>query len=342
MSVLQGVAWTAVAAVVGALLTNRVRERAIRTALIDVPNERSSHTRATPRGGGLAIVVVAALALALLAVRRGADAQLAALAIAAIALAALGWGDDRRGLSVSVRLGVQCAVAVAIVLLLGPIERVEIGGLTWALGGAAHVLTVIWIVWLVNLYNFMDGIDGIAAVEAIVAGATMAVWFALVGNESLALFACALAGACLGFLKLNWAPARVFMGDVGSLTVGGLLAALTVVGSARHGIPFGAFLILLAVFVGDASFTLLRRLVRGENVLRAHRSHLYQRAVQAGCSHAQVVVAVLIANIVLVCLASAEAARSQPRALWPLAALAVLGALAGAVVRREARQRAVS
>lgn len=337
LNALLALAWIGCAAALGVVLTGVVRARAISTALLDIPNERSSHSEAIPRGGGLAIAAVAALALVVLALTSGTSATLWALAWATVVLATLGWLDDRHGLSVFARFGVQLVVAAVIVALLGPVARVEIGGFVLELGILAQAFTVLWIVWLVNLYNFMDGIDGLASVEAVVAAGVMGAWFALAGAYPLALFALALAGACLGFLRLNWAPAKIFMGDVGSLTLGGVLATLTVAGVVAHDIPFGAFVIVLGVFVGDASVTLVRRLLRGENPLRAHRSHFYQRAVQAGWSHARVSAVILLINAALAALASAEALRLSPRPLWPAAALLILLGLAATVMRRESR-----
>ena len=148
---------------------------------------------------------------------------------------------------------------------------------------------VIWIVGVANADNFMDGIDGIAGGQAVVAGAAW-IWIGIgIGHPLAAGIGAVLAGAALGFLPFNWPPARLFMGDVGAVLLGYSFAALTVVASATSG-PVAAVTSALCLwpFLFDAAFTMMRRLVRRENLLQAHRSHLYQRLVRAGCSHRQV------------------------------------------------------
>jgi Fuc2NAc and GlcNAc transferase len=157
---------------------------------------------------------------------------------------------------------------------------------------------------MANLYNFMDGIDGIAGVETLVLGLVTGLWFGSAGDAALAIFCLGLAGAALGFLLWNWDPARIFMGDVGSVSLGACFALLALIGSIQYELPFIAFLILYGVFLADASLTLLRRLWRREKWWQAHRSHYYQRAVQSGLSHAQVSSAVLLVNLLLAGVAS--------------------------------------
>lgn len=166
------------------------------------------------------------------------------------------------------------------------------------------LLCVLWIVWMANLYNFMDGIDGISAVETIILGAVTSYWFATAGVISFAIICIAAAGAALGFLRWNWSPAKIFMGDVGSLALGAFFAIIAVIGTVGVGLPFVAFLILYAVYLADSGITLLHRMIKGEKWWQAHRSHFYQRAVQSGFSHAQVSLAVMMLNIILAVLAS--------------------------------------
>ena len=274
----------AVAAVASWALVGVVRRAALRRGVLDVPNERSSHTAPTPRGGGLALAVCAAGAWAL-AVAAGAPGRaVVGLGLPALAVAALGGADDVRPLGAGLRLAVQAAAAAVAVWALGPWPGVAVPGLgVVPLGAAGGVAAGLWVVGLTNVYNFMDGIDGIAGLQAAVAGAAWAAVGALGGGLVAGWTGAAVGGAALGFLVHNWAPARVFMGDVGSAFLGFTFAALALVGDDPR-VPLAA-LAFVWPFAFDGGYTLARRLVRGENVFRAHRSHVYQRLVVAGASH---------------------------------------------------------
>ena len=272
------------AAVASWALVGAVRRVALRRGVLDVPNERSSHTTPTPRGGGLALAVCAAGAWAL-ALAAGAPAgTVVGLALPALAVAALGGADDVRPLGAGVRLAVQVAAAAVAVWALGAWGAVAVpGGGVVRLGAAGGVVAGLWVVGLTNVYNFMDGIDGIAGLQAAVAGAAWAAVGALGGGLVVGWTGAALGGAALGFLVHNWAPARVFMGDVGSAFLGFTFAALALVGDDPR-VPLAA-LAFVWPFAFDGGYTLARRLARGENVFAAHRSHVYQRLVVAGASH---------------------------------------------------------
>jgi Fuc2NAc and GlcNAc transferase len=180
---------------------------------------------------------------------------------------------------------------------------------------------VVGIVWAVNLYNFMDGIDGLAAGEAVSVGAVAAVFLWLTGAPGLAALSLLLAAAAGGFLVWNWHPARIFMGDVGSGSLGYAFGVMTVASERAGAVPAAVWLLLLGVFFGDATLTVLRRLARGEPIFRAHRSHAYQRAPLAGLSHARVTSTVLLLNAVLALLAGAALLR--PRLLLPAVGVAI-------------------
>ncbi len=293
-----------------------------RHAILDHPNERSSHAVPTPRGGGLALMAVLLPAWLLIALLvPGADrAVLWPLAAAAL-LAAVSWRDDLAPLAVHLRLLAQAAaVALGLVAFAG--KGLFLHGLLpfWLDRLAGGVL---WL-WFLNLFNFMDGIDGIAGAEAAALGGGVALVAALGGwGGAMPLYGLTVAAAALGFLAWNWPPARIFMGDVGSVPLGYLLAWL-LLELATRGL-WAAALLLPLYYLADASLTLLRRLLRGERVWRAHREHFYQKAVAAGLSHAQVVAAVLGADAALLALAL-WATLARP---WlPLA----LGALATALL----------
>ena len=205
---------------------------------------------------------------------------------AAVGIAAIGWLDDLHDLSQWFRMAVYALAAFIVLLALGPVTTISLPVLgPVLLDWVAWPLLLLWLVGLTNAYNFMDGIDGIAGCQGVVAGLGWAVlglcreWWAV---EAFGLL---LAGASLGFLTRNWPPARVFMGDVGSTFLGFSFAALPLLVDPADPRLFLAGLLFVWPFVFDTTFTLIRRLLRGENILRAHRSHLYQRLVIAGCSH---------------------------------------------------------
>lgn len=280
--------WFAVAYVAAAVATTWLVGWAASLGVIDRPNARSSHTRATPRGGGLAIVAVTAWAAIIAGVlHANARLSLAAVLVPALAIATVSWLDDLHTLPNRVRFGVHLAAAAAAVALLGPIQAVVLGSFGQLdLGIAAWPLTLLWIVGMTNAFNFMDGIDGIAGITAAVAGGAVAAASGLLGLEPLALVSLAFAAASAGFLACNWPPARIFMGDVGSAFCGFMIAVLPLAGGAEAAaslVPIAA--VTMWPFIFDTAFTLCRRLSRGENVFQAHRSHLYQRLVIAGWSH---------------------------------------------------------
>jgi UDP-N-acetylmuramyl pentapeptide phosphotransferase/UDP-N-acetylglucosamine-1-phosphate transferase len=268
-----------------------------RAAVLDRPNERSSHQRPTPRGGGLA--PVAAILLAWIAsVAAGLAAPSMLLVITgAMLLAAVSWLDDVGGLPPATRLFAQAAAVLCGMLAEIPAGPVFQGWLPAELD--VIVAALLWL-WFVNLFNFMDGIDGLAGSEA-AAIATGLFLFASWGVEqdpALAALAAAIVGAATGFLVWNWAPARIFLGDVGSVPLGYLLGFLLLDLAARG--RWKLALILPLYFLADATITLLRRLARRERVWQAHRQHFYQRAVQRGLGHAAVTIRVIAANLLLI------------------------------------------
>jgi len=272
-----------------------------RRQVMDHPNERSSHAVPTPRGGGIAVIAVLAAGW-LVAAGLYPEATAASLPVLllGLALAALSFVDDLRGLPVAVRFGAQIVV-VAIAIALAPADRLVFQGLLPPL--ADHLATgLVWL-WFINLFNFMDGIDGIAAVETFTIGAGLAlVAGAAAMAPDMALLGAVAAGAAAGFAWWNWQPARVFMGDVGSVALGFLLGWLLLDLAGRG--AWQPALILPLYFLADASITLGRRLLRGETPWQAHRTHFYQRAAQGLGSHALVSKLVLMLNLLLVALAA--------------------------------------
>jgi UDP-N-acetylmuramyl pentapeptide phosphotransferase/UDP-N-acetylglucosamine-1-phosphate transferase len=257
--------------------------------ILDCPNERSSHQVPTPRGGGIAVIGATLLAWAVFARTESMPSGVFGIVLGAVLLAAVSWFDDLRGLSPLVRLLAQAAaVAIGIVVLPGPRDLFYLAAIGF-----------VWI-WWINLFNFMDGIDGLAGTEAAAIGAGLLL-FAGVGagaDPALRTLAAAVTGAAIGFLVWNWSPARIFLGDIGSVPLGYVLGFLLLDLAVRG--RWTIAVILPLYFLADATITLVRRLLRGERVWQAHREHFYQHAVRRGLGHAAVVKRVIAADLVLI------------------------------------------
>ncbi|WP_314101991.1 glycosyltransferase family 4 protein [uncultured Stenotrophomonas sp.] len=269
--------WIGAAAVlaVAAALTACARHYALRRNLMDQPGERRSHGVATPRGGGIAIVVTLLLA-ALVAAIAWPTARMPLLvsALGLVLVAGIGWWDDHRPLPAVRRLLVHLIAAALI------------AGLVWNATGNVWqaALALLFTTSLINIWNFMDGINGIATSQAILAG----VAFSLVLPGPLALVGIVLALACLGFLPFNFPRARIFMGDVGSGALGYAVAALVCLASVTTSLSWLLLLVPLTAFLVDAGFTLLSRMLSGQRWMEPHTQHLYQRAVKGGATHTSV------------------------------------------------------
>jgi len=274
-----------------------------RQSLLDLPNERSSHTVPTPRGGGLAMLLVIVPTVLLLSMYDFISFEQAAFVGGlTILLGVVSWIDDVRGLGPLIRLGAHF-LSVSTALYLGLVDGPVFGGLLPPVLDAV-ASAFVW-VWFINLFNFMDGIDGIAGVETLSIGIGVALLAGVVGvtriDSGFAYFGITIAAAAAGFLIWNWHPAKVFMGDVGSVPLGFMLGWM-LLSLAAEGY-LAAALIMPSYFLFDASVTLLRRLLQGQKAWEAHREHFYQQAVQSGKSHAEVSRAVLVVNIALIGLA---------------------------------------
>jgi len=294
-----------------------------RRLALDTPNDRSLHAHAVPRTGGLAVVAGVAVACAL------AQPGVAVTLGAALALAAVSFADDLLGLPTLARLAAHLAAASVV--------------LAFELGYAEPVLFTILlltIAWYTNLYNFMDGSDGLAGGMAVIGFGAYAIAAHLSGAGPFAALCASVAAAAAGFLVFNFPPARLFMGDAGSVPLGFLAGALGVVGWSRGYWPIWFPLLVFAPFVCDATLTLLRRALRRERVWQAHRDHYYQRLVRMGFGHrgtALVEYAVMAGCAAIALLARREPSTVQAGALALAAALLI--AIAFWVDLRWARHR---
>lgn len=310
-----------------AALTGLVRSLLRRHGIVDRPNERSSHREAVPRGGGIAVVGVllaAWLALWLWDACAGCGALFWVALAGAFALAAVSWLDDLQGgLPAWPRLLVQIAAVGAGILAL-PGDALVFQGHLPPL--ADHALAALAWLWFVNLFNFMDGIDGISGVEGASLGLG-AFLLALLGAVPAGLdpLGLALAGVSLGFLLWNWHPAKIFLGDVGSVPLGYLAGWLMLALAASD--AWQATLLLPAYYLADATFTLLRRLLQGRRIWQAHREHLYQRVVAAGWSHGRTAALIAANNLLLVGLALASRHGSTATAASLVAGAMLVAAL---------------
>jgi len=313
--------------------------------LVDQPNARSSHSTATPRGGGLSMVAVTSCGVIILYAAGSLSLPFAAaLVFGGLSVAAVGFSDDVRSAPVAVRMVVHFGAAMWAVYCLGGITVIRFGAFVVDLGPIGSILSVLAIVWILNLFNFMDGIDGIAASEAACILFGAAILGLSMANCSPADVAPALiaGAACLGFLRWNWPPARMFMGDVGSGYLGYIIAVIAVYSSHASAINIYAWLILGGVFVVDATLTLGRRVLRRERVYEAHRTHAYQWLARRWGSHARVTTGVIVINLVWLLPCAALAVEYPASAPWicilALSPLTVCAALAGSG-RPEGRGR---
>jgi UDP-N-acetylmuramyl pentapeptide phosphotransferase/UDP-N-acetylglucosamine-1-phosphate transferase len=291
-----------------------IRRYAEKRQLLDHPNERSSHSMPTPRGGGLAIVLLVT-GTGLWFMREANWSRDLVYIVCGLVIAFLGWRDDTHSLSPRVRFAVQGLVAVTSIWGLGYFESVTIplfGEL--GLGAVGVVITFLWIVGLTNAYNFMDGIDGIVGGVAFAAGLG---WVLLtsnivyLANSFVFWIGLAIAASSLGFLAHNWHPAKIFMGDVSSTFLGYTFAVLPLMAANEEGDALMLGTLLMWTIIMDAGVTFIRRVLTREKLLFGHRDHVYQRLVIGGYTHAQISIMYIVLTLVALRLASAWGDGSQ-------------------------------
>ena len=326
------IATLCVAACLAALaLTALARRYALARQLVDTPGERRSHTVATPRGGGIAIVAVVLPAMIWLGIAGKSLSPVFLSGACGLALvAAIGWLDDHRPLSPWGRLAVHLLAAALLAV-----------GVAWA-GQPAWwaIVVMVLALGLINVWNFMDGINGLAATQMIL----VALGFLLLGlvGEG-AILTCIVAAACAGFLPFNFPTARIFLGDVGSGALGLLAACLIASAPAPDPIASLPWLLPLSAFLIDAALTLLSRIIRGERWWTPHVQHVYQRCVQAGHSHAVVTGGYAAWTLLSILVAISIAGAPQPVIIGAFATWYLLGVTIWLIFRiRHTRQMRLS
>lgn len=280
-----------------------LRRWVLRREILDIPNERSSHTTPTPRGGGLAIAGVSLCFYAACTIYLPVNFHWSYF-VGALLIALISWIDDLVSIAFGWRFLIHSTAAILLIWSLGYWQEIYIpflGNIDF--GKFGIVLTFCWIVWLTNAFNFMDGIDGIAGLQAVTAGIGWLVVGKMLGLDDQSFYGGILAFSSLGFLIHNWEPAKIFMGDVGSAFLGYSFAVLPLLPTVRSEsrLPFIATLLVFC-FVIDSLLTFFKRLAKKERVWEPHREHIYQKLVIKGYSHRFVTIFYgVISVVVFVC-----------------------------------------
>jgi UDP-N-acetylmuramyl pentapeptide phosphotransferase/UDP-N-acetylglucosamine-1-phosphate transferase len=285
--------WTAICAFVAAvLLTRSFVNPGSRLHILDYPNERSLHSQPVPRTGGVAVVIgilSGSLFYALVSAH-AIPGEFGWLAALVVLMASVSYLDDRRHLSVAIRLATHTVVAVLLGVAGLAIGSLTLPGIAYTLPGwLAAGLSILFIVWMINLYNFMDGMDGFAGGMAVFGFGAFAIMGWLTDHDLFLAVNLIVAFASAGFLVFNFPPARIFMGDAGSSVLGMLAAAFSLWGARDDVFPFWVAVLVFSPFIADATVTLLRRLWRREKIWQAHKTHYYQRLAQTRWGHRKTV-----------------------------------------------------
>jgi UDP-N-acetylmuramyl pentapeptide phosphotransferase/UDP-N-acetylglucosamine-1-phosphate transferase len=273
-------------------LTWIFRNFSMKRKILDIPNERSSHTIPTPRGGGLAIVIAWYTGITALFFMGMLSKSLYFALLSGLLLGCTSLIDDVIDLKPIIRLIAQIITVIIAFFFLHGIQPVLVFGNDILPGFLLYPITILGMVWFINLFNFLDGIDGYASLEAI----TLAIAFFLFTGQIINLI---LIASVLGFLIWNWPKAKIFMGDVGSTQLGFIIVVLGIYFHNENKLSFIYWIILSAPFWFDATLTLFRRWRNKEKLSQAHRKHIYQRFVQSGFSHLKVDIYLILLNFVL-------------------------------------------
>jgi len=298
--------------VIAWLITGWIRLYALKYDILDHPNHRSLHTRATPRGGGLTIALLVLVMLILLYLT-GLVSPIFFMATgpAVLLVSVTGWIDDRRGLPAHWRGMTYLLSAVWVTIWITGVPQLsEYSRLVYI------VIATGGIMWLINLYNFMDGTDALAGSQAVITAGAGAWFLGHAGEQGMAILLMVVSASATGFLIWNWPPARIFMGDAGSCLVGLVFGAVALASDVNSAVPLPVWLILLSIFICDTTMTLIKRVVSGETWYLAHRQHAYQRLVQMGMSHKLLTCAVISVNLLILVPAAFLVNTFQVYAWW--------------------------
>jgi Fuc2NAc and GlcNAc transferase len=274
------------------ILTYFIKNIAIKKSLVDIPNDRSSHTTPTPHGGGIAIAITWFLGISYLHFSNEMDSSLYFALLIGVIISVVSYIDDLYELSAKTRLITQVVVAILGLYVLGGLKEVDLLLFSVENQIINNIFAIVLILWYINLYNFLDGIDGYAGSEAAFLGIAGFLLFG--GGHFLVLIA-----AVLGFLVWNWHKAKIFMGDVGSTLLGYNIAIFTIYYANIEATNLWIWVILFGLFWFDATITLYRRYKNGEKLSQAHKKHAYQRLIQSGWIHSKVVIFSILVNIIL-------------------------------------------
>lgn len=295
----------------------------LKNQLLDIPNERSSHSEPIPHGAGLVIVLICLTSYVPVSIVFLGSFSWGYL-LGASLVALISFLDDIFSIPIYVRLLIHALAAFCLIADVDTWHGISmLGGIS--LGNWGYLITFLWIVWMVNSYNFMDGIDGLAGLQAVIAGLGWMLLSGILGIPSLYLFSGVIAASSLGFLFHNWRPATIFMGDVGSAFLGFTFAALPLLARVTNQSKSWDLLPIAAVlfvwfFLFDSVITLLRRAIRGEKIWIAHREHLFQRLVLSGYTHRRVtlIYGILASLLSLSVLMSVEFREDIGLAMFPV------------------------
>jgi len=284
--------------IISVMMTGFTRKYSLRKKIMDVPNERSSHLIPTPRGGGVAVILVFLLATLWLGFSGNIDRNLTfALIGGGLLVAVMGYFDDVYTIKIRYRIGMHFLAALWALYWLDGFPVLDFGTWKFILNWEGSFIALIGIVWCINLYNFMDGIDGLAGMQGFFISLASSLTLYYLGAHQLGFLLAFLAAALSGFTVWNWPPAKIFLGDVGSGFLGFVFSVIAIYTANHHLLSINFWLIILSVFICDATFTLIYRALTGQRWYAAHREHAYQRLILMGLSHQQITVGIFILNI---------------------------------------------
>ncbi len=288
-------------AVISSLITDFVRRFSIKNKLFDIPNDRSSHDIPKPKGGGISIVLIMLGTVVVLSFFGMIKSDISMSMLVGLSIVAVvGLIDDYKDLPISIRTVSYFVAAVLSIYLIGGITSISISGYYFDLNHIGFFLSVLFLVWVTNLYNFMDGTDGFAAIQTICIGLFCGLLLYLIAETSYAIIMFCLVASTIGFLYWNWAPAKIFMGDVGSCTIGFLFGLLSLYMEKTGIISIAVWLILLSPFIVDSTLTLFKRIINKEKWYTAHNVHAFQKLHQSGLTHDKLAIGLLVLNLTVI------------------------------------------